>query len=280
MGVVTSQQLSRYYDMYRDIDVVFTKEILKTLSLNPRQIYIKCAGGQWPCILNSASLLAAKVVVSKNGGAFSAMKKNSSVNLHFCFSPVDSQPIVFFVNTRFDDYVPYMNSEDLVIVTLAYVNRPPDDLIAAMGSLLEANANAVRRREERIALNPNSKRKLGLQNEESIVYVQNVPRHCVLRDISFSGAKIILVGLKAFIIKQIVMVRFEFEEPRETIYVRGVVVAVDEIEGRKDLVVARILYDEKSVPMAYKLRINNYITDVRMNQLAENDVSADNGSQN
>ncbi|MBQ6056795.1 MAG: pilus assembly protein PilZ, partial [Treponema sp.] len=110
MGVVTSQQLSRYYDMYRDIDVVFTKEIIKTLCLNPRQIFIKCAGGQWPCILNSVSLLASKVVVSKTGGAFAAMKKNSSVNLHFCFMPADSQPIVFFVNTRFDDFVPYMNS--------------------------------------------------------------------------------------------------------------------------------------------------------------------------
>lgn len=273
MGVVTSQQLSRYYDMYRDIDVVFTKEIIKTLCLNPRQIYIKCAAGQWPCILNSVSLLSSKVVISKTGGAFKALKENPSVNLHFCFTPADSQPIVFFVNTRFDDFVPYMNSEDLVVVTLTYVNRPPDDLISIMGSLLEANANAVRRREERIAINPNSKRKLGLQNEESIVYVQNVPRHCVLRDISFSGTKLILVGLKAFIIKQIVMVRFDFDDPRETIYVRGVVVAVDEIEGRKDLVVARILFDEKSVPMAYKLRINNYITDVRINQLSENEAN-------
>ncbi|MBO4438618.1 MAG: PilZ domain-containing protein [Spirochaetaceae bacterium] len=273
MGVVTSQQLSRYYDMYRDIDVVFTKEIIKTLCLNPRQIYIKCAAGQWPCILNSVSLLSSKVVISKSGGAFKALKENQSVNLHFCFTPADSQPIVFFVNTRFDDFVPYMNSEDLVVVTLTYVNRPPDDLISIMGSLLEANANAVRRREERIAINPNSKRKLGLQNEESIVYVQNVPRHCVLRDISFSGTKLILVGLKAFIIKQIVMVRFDFDDPRETIYVRGVVVAVDEIEGRKDLVVARILFDEKSVPMAYKLRINNYITDVRINQLSENEAN-------
>ena len=273
MGVVTSQQLSRYYDMYRDIDVVFTKEIIKTLCLNPRQIYIKCAAGQWPCILNSVSLLSSKVVISKTGGAFKALKENQSVNLHFCFTPADSQPIVFFVNTRFDDFVPYMNSEDLVVVTLTYVNRPPDDLISIMGSLLEANANAVRRREERIAINPNSKRKLGLQNEESIVYVQNVPRHCVLRDISFSGTKLILVGLKAFIIKQIVMVRFDFDDPRETIYVRGVVVAVDEIEGRKDLVVAHILFDEKSVPMAYKLRINNYITDVRINQLSENEAN-------
>ena len=237
MGVVTSQQLSRYYDMYRDIDVVFTKEIIKTLCLNPRQIYIKCAAGQWPCILNSVSLLSSKVVISKTGGAFKALKENQSVNLHFCFTPADSQPIVFFVNTRFDDFVPYMNSEDLIVVTLTYVNRPPDDLISIMGSLLEANANAVRRREERIAINPNSKRKLGLQNEESIVYVQNVPRHCVLRDISFSGTKLILVGLKAFIIKQIVMVRFDFDDPRETIYVRGVVVAVDEIEGDRKSVV-------------------------------------------
>ena len=69
------------------------------------------------------------------------------------------------------------------------------------------------------------------------------------------------------------MIRFEFNDPREIIYVRGVVVAVDEIEGHKDLVVARVLYDKKSVSMAYKIRINNYITSVRINQLAENNVN-------
>lgn len=273
MGVVSSQQLSRYYDIYRDIEVVFTKEIVKTLFLDTRQIYIKCTGGQWPCILNSTSLLSVKVIISRNGGAFAAMKESSSVSLHFCFVQPDSRPLVFFVNTRVEDFVPYMDTEDLVVVTLNFINRPPDDLISIMGSLLEANANAVRRKEERIAISAISKRKLGLQKEETIVYIQNVPRHCVLRDISFSGAKLILIGLKSFILKQIIMIRFEFNDPREIIYVRGVVVAVDEIEGHKDLVVARVLYDKKSVSMAYKIRINNYITSVRINQLAENNVN-------
>ncbi|NLK46689.1 MAG: PilZ domain-containing protein [Treponema sp.] len=273
MGVVSSQQLSRYYDIYRDIEVVFTKEIVKTLFWDTRQIYIKCTGGQWPCILNSTSLLSAKVIISRNGGAFAAMKESSSVSLHFCFVQPDSRPLVFFVNTRVEDFVPYMDTEDLVVVTLNFINRPPDDLISIMGSLLEANANAVRRKEERIAISAISKRKLGLQKEETIVYIQNVPRHCVLRDISFSGAKLILIGLKSFILKQIIMIRFEFNDPREIIYVRGVVVAVDEIEGHKDLVVARVLYDKKSVSMAYKIRINNYITSVRINQLAENNVN-------
>ena len=241
--------------------------------MDTRQIYIKCTGGQWPCILNSTSLLSAKVIISRNGGAFAAMKESSSVSLHFCFVQPDSRPLVFFVNTRVEDFVPYMDTEDLVVVTLNFINRPPDDLISIMGSLLEANANAVRRKEERIAISAISKRKLGLQKEETIVYIQNVPRHCVLRDISFSGAKLILIGLKSFILKQIIMIRFEFNDPREIIYVRGVVVAVDEIEGHKDLVVARVLYDKKSVSMAYKIRINNYITSVRINQLAENNVN-------
>ncbi len=281
MGVFTSQQLTRYYDIYRDTEVVFTKEIIKTLCLNTRQIYVKCAGGQWPCILSSTSFLGAKIVINKEGGAYDDVQKpDAPVSLHFCFTPQEAPQIVFFVNSRVDNIEPYMGHDDLVVVTLNFLQRPPDDLIALTGSLLEANINAVRRREERIAITPNSKRKLGLQKEETIVYVQNVPRHCVLRDISFSGVKLILVGLKAFIIKQVVMIRFEFDDPRATIYVRGIVVAVDEIEGRKDLVVARILYDEKTVPVAYKIRINNYITDVRMNQLSENDAASDGKSQN
>ena len=66
MGVTTSQQLTRYYELYRDTEITFTKEVIRTLHLDPRQIYIKCSGSQWPCIINSTSLMAARVIIGTN----------------------------------------------------------------------------------------------------------------------------------------------------------------------------------------------------------------------
>ncbi len=269
MGVLTSQQLSKYYDLYRETEIIFTKEIIRTLNLDPRQIYVKCFGSQWPCIINSTSFVAARIIIGSKGGAYSHITRdNPTVSLRFCFIQNNNQPLSFFVNARVSNIQPYMNSQDLVIVTLSFTQRPPDDLIEIIGSLLEANNNAVRRKEERIIINEETKRKLSLFKEETLVYVQNVPRHCILRDISFSGAKIILLGLAQFLKNKETILRLEFDEPREIINLKGSIVATTEISGRKDMVAVSIKFDEKTVPLSYKIRINTFLTAVRKTQLS------------
>ncbi len=277
MGIATSQQLTRYYDLYRDTDIVFTKQVIRTLNLNPRQIFVKCNGSQWPCILNSTSLNSCKIIVNSNGGAAAALAKagNSIVNIYFCFTPPDVQPITFFVNVKVDDNAikPYNGNKDLSVVTLNFTQRPPDDLIEIIGTVLEANANSVQRRDERIAITADSKRKLNLLKEETFVYMQNVPRHCIIRDISFSGAKLIMLGVKAFVVNKDVFLHFDFTDPQEPMDIKGKVVTVEDVAGRRDLIVANILFDEAQVPISYKLRINSYITSVRKQQLQDNEIT-------
>ncbi len=275
MGVTTSQQLTRYYELYRDTEITFTKEVIRTLHLDPRQIYIKCSGSQWPCIINSTSLMAARVIIGTKGGAYSAIandKNKSPINLKFCFSPPGSQPIMFFITARVSDISPYMDSTDLAVVTLTFTQRPPDDFIEIIGKLIEANTNAVRRREERIVITEDSKRRLGIMKEETIIQIQNVPRHCILRDLSFSGAKVVLMGLAMFVKDKDAVIRIDFEEPRETINIPGKVVATENVGGRKDLIAASIKFDEAAVPMPYKMHINGYLTALRKTMLnsAEN----------
>lgn len=282
MAVTTAQQLAEYYEKYKTSEVVFTKEVVCTLNLDPRQVYIKCGGAHWPCILNSTSLSTAKIIVGRKGGAFAALESRPSVSLRLCFTPQDAQIISFFVNAKVTGIEPYMETEDLVIITLTFSQRAPDDLIAIMGGLLEANINAVKRREERIAITPDSKRRLGIESEEMVVFLQNVPRHCIVRDVSFSGAKIIMVGTHDMVFKKVIVLRFDFVDPRESIYVKGLVVAATAIEDRNDLIVANILFDEKSLPMTYKMHINDYIITVRKSQLSHNEAvesTAENGEE-
>lgn len=271
MGIATSQQLSRYYDQYRDTELTFTKDIIRALGLDPRQVYVKCNGGQWPCIINSTSFQHAKIIVGTKGGAFQALaaKNNPTANIRFCFNEQEGDGIItFLVASRVAEIRPYMNSKDLVIVTLQFSARPPDDLIEICGRLLEANTNAVRRREERIPINEDSKRKLNITKEECTVIVQSVPRHCVVRDLSFSGARIVLIGLSQFLTGKEAILRLEFSEPNEIISIRGSIVSADLIQGRKDVCIASIKFDDTALPLSFKMHLNTYLTTVRKVQLS------------
>jgi hypothetical protein len=268
MGLMTSQQIARYYDVYRDTEVTFSKEFIRALNLDPRQVYIKCAGAQWPCIINSTSLQSARIIIGTKGGAYAQISKEATpLSLRFSFTPPGQLPVSFFVNCRVANVQPYMTSNDLAIITLTFTQRPPDDLIETLGRLIEANSNATRRKEERIIINEESKRRLNLLREETLVYIENVPRHCIIRDLSFSGAKLVLKGLAQFLKDKNAIIRLDFAEPRETLGIQGKIVKAETIEGRKDLASVSIQFLESAVPMSYKLHINSYLTAIRKKQL-------------
>lgn len=268
MSVTTSQQLTRYYNLYRGTEITFSKEIIKILNVDLRQIYVKCNGGQWPCIINSTSLMMTKIIVGTKGGAYAELsRENPLANLRFYFVQPDNQIITFFVTAKVTEIQPYMNSQDLALVTLTFTKRPPDDLIEILGKLFEANLNAIHRKEERIIINEDSKRKLGLVKEETLVSIQGVPRRCIVRDISFSGAKIILFGLAQYLQTGQVILKIDFQEPQEVFQIVGEIKRATSIEGRKDLVAISIQFDEKTVPMSFKMRINQYLTSIRKNQI-------------
>jgi hypothetical protein len=234
-------------------------------------VYVKCNGGQWPCIINSTSFQHAKIIVGTKGGAFQALaaKDNPTANIRFCFNEPEGDGIItFLVSSRVGEIRPYMNSKDLVIVTLQFNARPPDDLIEICGKLLEANANAIRRREERIAINEESKRKLSLAKEECTVVVNSVPRHCVVRDLSFSGARVVLIGLSQFLNGKESVLRLEFNEPSEIVSIKGSVVSADLVPGRKDVCIASLKFDESTLPLSFKMHLNDYLTSVRKIQLS------------
>lgn len=264
-SITTNQQINEYYNKYRENEIIFSKDIMRFLRLDPRQIYVKCAGSQWPCIINSTSFQQAKIIIGTNGGAFHQITKKDAppVNLRFCFIESDNQPLIFFVTCRVTDVTPYMNSKELAILTLSFTQRPPDDLIYKIGSLIDANQGFVYRKEERIVLNEDTKRLLGINKKESIVYIQSVPRRCILWNLSFTGSKIVVLGVPKFLKNKDCIIRLLFSDPTEIIDVKGTIVSVKTVEGRQDLVEAGIKFDENQVPLAYKMRINDFLSNRR-----------------
>ncbi|MBP5157751.1 MAG: PilZ domain-containing protein [Treponema sp.] len=279
MAMTNATLLTKFYENYKDTEIAFTKDIIKTIALDPRQIFLKCAEGQWACIINSMSFSLARIIIGTKGGAYEKLatpNPPAGLSLRISFYKQDGQQISIFLSCKVKEIVPYMNSKDLVIVTLTYTQRPPEDLIERMGRLLEANDNALKRKEDRIPINPESCRKLGIPKEECMATIQNVPRRCILRDISFGGAKIVILGVAKFLMGKEVQLSLEFDDPHEIIQLKGKISSVADVQGRKDMVVAGIVYDEATLSLSYKIHINNYLTSARKADLnQQSDAPAD-----
>jgi hypothetical protein len=272
MSIATSQQITKYYETFRSIDVTFTKEVVKSVGLVAQNVYLKCLGEQWPCVVYSGSFDGARILAPTKQNLMDRIAKaNNMVSLRLSFQPVDKpEPINFFVGGRIVSLAPYDQSNGtLQFITIQYVQRPAEVYIETMGRMLEANVNSSRRRDDRIILTPTTIRKIHLVRKETTVLIQGVPRKCIVRDLSFFGAKIIIVGLAKFLVGKQCQLQLEFDEPEEIIDVPGVFVRFEDVEGRKDLAAVAIDYNAATIPISYKMHLNDFLGQQRKGQHAD-----------
>ncbi|MDR2177738.1 MAG: PilZ domain-containing protein [Treponema sp.] len=265
MGVLTSQKIAALYERYREIEVVYTKEIIQVTGLQSKQIYLKCVSDVWPCVIYSSSFQGAKIAVNVKSGLIPRLRQaNNMVSLRFCFmDPFQGEQVAFFVSARSLGYSPHKGSGDVGLFTIQFTQRPSDDLIEIMGRLLDANINSTRRKGERVLITAETLRKLSLRSSECAVFIQGVPRRCILRDISFGGARIIIQGVVKFLLEKEAALRIDFDDPRESFLVKGKFTQAETVAFRKDMAVLNLVFDEGQIPMGYRVRINEYFTTAR-----------------
>jgi len=265
MGVLLSQKISTYYERFKDIDVTFTKDMIQLTGLITQQIHLKCGNDFWPCVVYTASFSGAKVVANVKTGLIAKLQStNNFVNLRLCFrAPGETNTVTFFVAARVIATAPYGNSQDVNMFTIQFSNRPPDDFIEIMGRILDANVNSAKRKEERIPLTPDNLRRLNIMSTETVVFIEDVPRRCILRDISFSGSKVIMLGVPKFLLDKQGALRLDFNDPRVSYTIKGKFVRAEAVEGKKEMVALGINFDEASVPMGFKIRLNDMLTTIR-----------------
>jgi hypothetical protein len=148
----------------------------------------------------------------------------------------------------------------MAMFTLQFTQRAPDDLIQIMGRLLDANVNSVKRKNERIILTNETIRRLKILAKDISAFVQGVPRRCILREISFAGAKLVIMGVAKFLMEKESALRIDFEDPRESFLIKGKLSSADPVEGRQDLLAVDIEFNEQQIPLGYKIRLNDFLS--------------------
>ncbi|MDR1095469.1 MAG: PilZ domain-containing protein [Spirochaetaceae bacterium] len=265
MALLTSQKIKELYTCYRSINVTFSKEIIAVSGLDPKQVYIKCVSNFFPCLIYSSSFGGAKVLLNIKSGILEKLQQaNNALSLRFCFRHYETgQQVIFFVQARSLGYAPYNDSPDTALFNLQFPQQPPDDYIEILGRILNATVNSTRRKEERVVITPEVMRKLRLMTKDAVVFVDGVPRRCILRDLSFSGAKIVMVGVAKFLEGRTAGLRVDFDDPQESFNIKGSFIRADLVEGRKDLVALGIKFQD-TVPMGYKVRLSDYLNTVKV----------------
>ncbi len=265
MSIVTSQQLARYYDEYRTTEVTFNKQVVKATGLITKNVYLKILDRQVPCVIVASSLAAARVVAGVTAAIAEDIKTAASrVTLRWCFKLPDKvEPITFFVACHVSSLTRYAAPEtDLQIVSLEFSQRPSDDLILMLGMLLEANANAWRRKDERIPVSQETMKKMGLESRGATLVVERTAHRCALRDVSFGGAQVLTAGSADTFAGRPVILKISRGDPGTDITLAGIVRRADELGGHKDIIAVGIEF-QGDVPITYKLLISSYLSSVR-----------------
>jgi len=265
MGILTAQRIAAFYERYKNIDVTFSKEMIQVTGLITEQVHLKCGSDFWPCFLFATSFQGAKVVANTKSDLLSKIQQaNNMMSLRFCFKSLETgDPLTFFVAGRLMGSVPYKNSREISLLSIQFTQRPPDDLIEILGRILDANVSSSKRKDERILISPENQRYIKILSKETACFIQGVPRRCILREMSFSNAKIIMLGVAKFLVDKDTALRFDFDDPRESFLVKGKFIRSENVEGKKEMIALAIQYDETSIPMGYKIRINEFLNTVR-----------------
>jgi hypothetical protein len=272
MSIITSQQLNNYYTAYHAADITFTKELINATGLDGRLVYFKYKQGQQPCVIYSTSMVGARIICSLDAKTLKQLSdENNMMSLRFAFQEKGSvDPILFFIQGRITGFNPINKDKpDLYFASIQYTNRPPDDLIQILGLILDAAANSKARAEERIIINEKSNRKLNIDLKKTFLILDNLPRKCLLRDLSFSGSKLILMGNAKFILNKPVVLRLEHDNGRVIFNLPGVCLRFEAVEGRRDLAALGLKFADKGIPIEYRILINDYLTQSR-NKNSEN----------
>lgn len=261
MSIITSHELSRFYEEYRETEVTFNKQVKEATGL--LSSHLKAGGAETSCILYACSMAAAKLLVQdlREPMLLAIQKAGGHLSVRLTFDRPDKpDPLTFYVAGRMTAATPYNPQNPRAqLVAVEFAGRPSDDLIQVLGVLLEANANAKRRREERIVITPETLKRIGLESRDCVVTVEGTEHRCILRDVSFSGAKVLVAGLAPSVAGQPVGLKVVRAEGGESIALWGEVARTEEVSGHPEILALGLKF-LGDPPVAYKMMLSSFLS--------------------
>ena len=242
---------------------MFTAPVTAVTGLVAERVYLKCGIEKKPCVLYSSSMVEAKVITEISARFFRAIKKaNNSIYLHLTFQPSRGKPAeAFLVAGRVDSYAPYPRdgNDSYYYVNISYTRRPPDHLIEKFGKIIESKINIVRWKDVRITMFPRTMREIDLDSNDAIIEIGAKPIKCIIRDLSFNGARVVVKGIDQSLQDSHVVLYIPFSNQDDLIKIPGEILRFSRVDRRSEAIAVSIKFAEDAIPLAYSINLNEHL---------------------
>ncbi|MBN2535191.1 MAG: PilZ domain-containing protein [Spirochaetales bacterium] len=264
MSTQTRHKCDEYYKIYLEHDISFTKEIISEIKLIPEKNYLRYGGMNIPCILYSSSMIRARIIAQLQPSICEKISLgNKTTSLCLAFRREKGEdPVTLFINAKIAGLTPYKSDIPGVnFITLKYMNKPPDDFIYKLGEAIFNKTEENKRKEQRINLDDEKTKRLKLQTDKIWIFCDGKQSPCVLKDISFSGAKIITRGKKDSFLKKNIKLILNISNLEGISEMTGTVTHCEEIIVNKNIkfIALGLAFDKASIPDSYKEWVNSFI---------------------
>jgi hypothetical protein len=259
---LTAHHLARLYEEFGETEVTFNSQVIIESGLITSDVRLTVGSQHLSCVLYACSMKGARVIAEFGQTVTDVLAhNNSSASLRLGFKQQNEKsPVSFFIPCRLENLSEYkMQKQHMSFVALEFTQKPSDVLVGILGSLLEIKSNALRRRDQRIVLTPENMKKIGLESRESCLAIEGSSRRCLVRDLSFGGAKVLLSMLGLPQDPHKVLLKLQKCEVQDDTVLDGSIVRVEDVQGHEDLVALSIKYSTDP-PISYKQKINNIFT--------------------
>ena len=258
MTNLSAEKIAEYYHQYRYQEIRFDEKAIDASGLIQRELYLQCGESRWSCKIRTASLTGAKVEVKLTQEEIQSILAAGDVSVNYSFAGLKAMPIPMSYTVDFvisDESSIVRLKTDAWVLSLSTTKQPPDYVIEVFGDLLRFRATSKGRQEERIEINANSAAQLGLKSMTTNITLDGVMNECVLRDLSFSGAAVLLSsGEKKKPAKGILQLLFL--KPDTIFELTGTVMRYQLEKGSSGSYFAGLRFEEAVIPLDYKMRIN------------------------
>lgn len=262
MAITTNKEISDYIKAYGNSEgLTFTKDVINTLGLDTKRVYLKVMSTKWPCIIYSCSMKSVKILINPKSALLDMIKKsNKAVNVRFCFNVREyDDSIAFFVPGKITGLTNYtQDNKGLAILNIDFTQRPPDDLILLLGKLYDANQGYKNRKEERIPIDDITLKRLNLKSKIIAIKYSDKPEKAVLVDVSFSGAQLIGSCMQDAEQGQQITLLIEDAQSNIPIILQGKVTRCLPFDTPNKLFTMGIIFHEDKIPLDYKVKVNDY----------------------
>jgi len=254
MTLLGTSVLQNLYQEYLNAELTYSKEVAQGLGVLPADSSLKWGGELFPCVVHSSSFRAAKVLVrltASQGKLIDAGSKLTTLTMTFLQPKTGKKELYQFNGTmQVQQHYGAGESELSVLIVVVFSHRPPEGFLQAHGSYLSLKKEANQRREDRIALTPENQNLLDLASLNTVVTVEHIERKCLLRELSYNGARVILTGVAPFLLEKPFVLDLPFTG-RTTLKLPGNILRAEAIEGHRGLAVIALGYHPDLVPVDY-----------------------------